>query len=161
MLQPSSKPSYNSKFRYWVAFCELAELDLWTTSIERMGQYLAYLWEYTSLAPHTFIQYTEVVFSLLSTAGTFHPSPAEKRAVKRLAKKAANLGPNLRVKRSPLLPSQLFGSFDWRKAHALSFEAQVELLMLIVASYFGWRASSVFSLTVGDLTLNNTFLHVV
>jgi hypothetical protein len=59
------------------------------------------------------------------------------------------------------LPHELFQDFDWTTAHTLPFDMQVRILMLTIAIFFGWRASSIFHLEVANLSLNPTYVQVV
>ena len=58
---------------------------------------------------------------MLALAETYHLAPATLRAMRRMAKKCANVAPNLRVKRQSLLPHVIFATFDWSSAYSFDF----------------------------------------
>ena len=153
---PKTTQTYNVKFRHWEVFAELFELQtIWQFDIQLMELFIAYLSHYTSIKSCYFDQYLAVVESLMQVSGVFTMSPAYKTLRKKYLKAAARILPNDRELRDALLPSALVCQIKFVEFSTWSLTFSVQVLLLVVGQFLGWRASSLFHLQVGDLRIDH------
>ena len=103
---------YNSKFAWWLDFCELHERNCWEYDADDLEAYVAFLYTWGSMQACYIRSYVSAVKSIIRVRGTA-PVEFDDAQVSRALRGVQRVSPCERRRRAALLFSTLFATVHW------------------------------------------------